>query len=167
MRRPSAPSACTVSDSLDSWSTVIFCEVISIEVAISYTFWNAKSFSTRSRRWIFSSRIPHTIMSLSIVSSVSLYSQCSAKFLSADTKSVACSRLSDSGEDAKVKGTRKVSGEKKRKRKGDRACNHFFYEPLPPTFGTLEIISFRLSKCWNVNELESFSNFSRDYFARR
>ena len=34
---------------------------------------------------------------------------------------VACSRLSDSGEDSKVKGTRKVGGEKKRKRKGERA----------------------------------------------
>ena len=33
---------------------------------------------------------------------------------------VACSRLSDSGEDAKVKGTRKVDGAKKRKRKGER-----------------------------------------------
>ena len=31
---------------------------------------------------------------------------------------IACSRLSDSGEDAKVKGTRKVGGSKKRKRKG-------------------------------------------------
>ena len=31
---------------------------------------------------------------------------------------LACSRLSDSGEDAKVKGTRKVGGAKKRKRKG-------------------------------------------------
>ena len=30
---------------------------------------------------------------------------------------VACSRISDSGEDAKVKGTRKVGGAKKRKRK--------------------------------------------------
>ena len=29
------------------------------------------------------------------------------------------------------------------------------------------MIRFRLSNCWNVNELESFSNFSRDYFARR
>ena len=31
---------------------------------------------------------------------------------------LACSRLSDSGEDAKVKRTRKVGGAKKRKRKG-------------------------------------------------
>ena len=84
-----------------------------------------------------------------------------------DRSNLACSRLSDGGEDAKVKGTRKVGGAKKRKRKGERACNHFFYDPLPPTFGTFEIIRFRLSNCWNVNELESFSNFSRDYFARR
>ena len=31
---------------------------------------------------------------------------------------LACSRISDCGEDAKVKGTRKVGGEKNRKRKG-------------------------------------------------
>ena len=80
---------------------------------------------------------------------------------------LACSRLSDRGEDAKVKGKGKVDGAKKRKRKRERACNHFFYDALPPTFGTFEIIRFRLSNCWNVNELESFSNFSRDYFARR
>ena len=35
-------------------------------------------------------------------------------------------------------------GGKKGKRKGERACNHFFYDPLPPTFGTFEIIRFRL-----------------------
>ena len=34
-------------------------------------------------------------------------------------KHLACSRLSDSGKDAKVKGTRKVGGVKKRKRKGE------------------------------------------------
>ena len=86
------PSPCevtllTASDSFDSWSTAIFLEVISIEVAISYAFANVNSFSTRRRRCIFSSRIPHTILSLSIISRVSLYSQCSAKFLSAATKS--------------------------------------------------------------------------------
>ena len=59
----------------------------------------------------------------------------------------AFSRLSDSGEDAKVKGTRKVGGVIKRKRKVERACNHFFYDPLPSTFGTFEIIRFRLSNC--------------------
>ena len=78
---------------------------------------------------------------------------------------VACSRLSDSGEDAKEKRTRKVGGAGKRKKeRRERACNHFFYDPLPSTFGTFEMIRFRLSNCWNVNELESFSNFSRDYF---
>ena len=51
-----------------------------------------------------------------------------------------------------------------RNRKGERACNHFFYNPLLPTFGAFEIIRFRLSNIWNVNEWESFSNFSRDYF---
>ena len=76
-----------------------------------------------------------------------------------------CSRLSDSGEDAKEKGTRKVGGAGKRKRKGERPCNHNFYDPLPPTFRTFEIIRFWLSNCWNANELESFSNFSRDHFA--
>ena len=65
------------------------------------------------------------------------------------------------------KSTRKVGGAKKGKRKGERACNHFFYNPLPLTFGMFEIIRFRLSNFWNVNELESFWNFSRDYFARR
>ena len=33
---------------------------------------------------------------------------------------IACSRLSDSGQDAKEKGTLKVGGAKKRKRKGER-----------------------------------------------
>ena len=51
-----------------------------------------------------------------------------------------------------------------RNRKEKRACNHFFYNPLLPTFGAFEIIRFRLSNIWNVNEWESFSNFSRDYF---
>ena len=41
---------------------------------------------------------------------------------------VACSRLSDSGEDVKMKGTRKV----------------------PPIFGTFEMIRFRPSDCWNI-----------------
>ena len=49
----------------------------------------------------------------------------------------------------------------------DRACNHIFYDPLPSTFGTFKIIRFRLSNCWNVSELESFSNFSQDFFAWR
>ena len=59
---------------------------------------------------------------------------------------VAYSRLSHSGEDAKVKGTRKVGGAKKRKKKGERACDH--YEPLPPTFGTFEII-----RSWNLSQI--------------
>ena len=46
---------------------------------------------------------------------------------------VACSRLSGSGEDAKVKGTQKVDGAKK-KTKGERACNHFFYDPSSAHF---------------------------------
>ena len=78
---------------------------------------------------------------------------------------LACSRLSDSGEDVKVKGTQKVGRAEKREKEG-RACNHFFYHPLPPTFGTFEIIRFHLSNCRNVNELESFSNFSREYFTQ-
>ena len=53
-----------------------------------------------------------------------------------------------------------------RNRKGERACNHFFYDPLPPTFGTFEIKRFWLSNIWNVIEWESFSNFSCDYFAQ-
>ena len=51
------------------------------------------------------------------------------------------------GEDVKEKGTRKVGGAGKRERKRERACNHFFYNPLPPTFGTFEIVRFRLSNC--------------------
>ena len=78
---------------------------------------------------------------------------------------LACSRLSDSGEDVKVKGMQKVGGAGKREKEG-RACNNFFYHPLPPTFGTFEIIRFQLSNCRNVNELESFSNFSREYFTQ-
>ena len=81
-------------------------------------------------------------------------------------ENLACSRLSDSGKTRKKKVREKLAGWEKRKRKGERACNHLFYDPLPPTFGTFEMIRFRLSNCWNVNELESFSNFSRDYFAR-
>ena len=49
---------------------------------------------------------------------------------------------------------RKIGGAGKTKKKGERACNHFFYHPLPPTFGTFEIIRFRKSNC-DVNELES------------
>ena len=71
------------------------------------------------------------------------------------------------GKTRKKKAREKLAGWKKGKRKGERACNHLFYDPLPPTFGTFEIIRFRLPNCWNVNELESFSSFSRDYFARR
>ena len=56
-------------------------------------------------------------------------------------------------------------GKKEKRRDRERACNHLFYDPLPPTFGTFEIIRFRLSNCWNVHELESFSYFSRDYFS--
>ena len=56
---------------------------------------------------------------------------------------LACSRLSDSGEDEKEKGTQKVGGAGKKK--GERTCNHLFYDPLPPTFGTFEMIRFRLS----------------------
>ena len=63
-------------------------------------------------------------------------------------ENLACSRLSDSGEDAKEKGTRKVGGAGKKKKEGrERACNHLFYDPLPPTFGTFEMIRFRLSNC--------------------
>ena len=40
---------------------------------------------------------------------------------------LACSRLSDSGEDAKVKGTRKVDGPKKRKRNGVSSCFIFVF----------------------------------------
>ena len=71
------------------------------------------------------------------------------------------------GKTQKKKAREKLAGQKKGKRKGERACNHLFYDPLTPTFGTFEIIRFRLSNCWNVSELESFSNFRRDYFARR
>ena len=55
---------------------------------------------------------------------------------------------------------RKLAG---RKKEGRVNLQSFL---LRPTSGTFEIISFQLSNC-DVNELESFSNFSRDYFARR
>ena len=58
---------------------------------------------------------------------------------------LACSRLSNSGEDVKEKGTQNVGVAGKRK--GERACNHLFYDPLPPTFGTFEISRLRLSNC--------------------
>ena len=53
--------------------------------------------------------------------------------------------VQDSGEDAKGKGARKggLDG-KKKKGRGDRAFNHFFYNSLPPPF---EIIRFRLPNC--------------------
>ena len=81
--------------------------------------------------------------------------------LAATDTFITCSRLSDSDEGAKVKGARKVGRAGKREKgKGERACNHFLYDPLPPTFGTFEIIRFWLSNCWCVNDLESSSNFS-------
>ena len=33
-------------------------------------------------------------------------------------------------------------GQEKPKGKGERACNHFFYDSLSHTFGTFEIIGF-------------------------
>ena len=51
--------------------------------------------------------------------------------------------------------------QEKGKRKGERACNHLFSDPLPHTFGTFEIIRFCLSNCRNVNELESFKFLAR------
>ena len=80
---------------------------------------------------------------------------------------LACSRLLDSGGNAKEKGTRKVGEAGKKKKKGEKACNHFFRELLPPTFGPFEIIKCRLSNGWNVNELESFSNFTREIWPIR
>ena len=83
---------------------------------------------------------------------------CIVKFPQATTDTfITCSTLSDSDEGAKVKGARKGG---KGKRKGERACDHFLYDPLPPTFGTFEIIRFWLSNCWRVNDLEFSSNSS-------
>ena len=39
-------------------------------------------------------------------------------------------------------GVRERGGGDSEKRKEERACNHFFYDALPPTFGTFEIIRF-------------------------
>ena len=69
---------------------------------------------------------------------------------------LACCRLSDSGKTRKEKACAKLAGREKGKGK-ER-------EPVFISF-TFELIRFRLSNCWNVNELESFSNFSWDYFA--
>ena len=51
------------------------------------------------------------------------------------------------GKTRKKKAREKLAGREKRKRKKERACNHLFYDPLPPTFGKFEIIIFRLSNC--------------------
>ena len=67
---------------------------------------------------------------------------------------LACSRLSDSGEDAKEKSMRKVGRAGKRKR-GETACSYFFYNSLPPTFGTFEII-----RCQTV-EMSMSRNLSK------
>ena len=37
------------------------------------------------------------------------------------------------------KAREKLAGREKGKRKGERACNHFFHDPLPPTFGMFEM----------------------------
>ena len=57
------------------------------------------------------------------------------------------------GKTRKKRAREKLAGREKGKRKGERACNNFFYNPLPPTFGTFEIIRFRLSNCWNVRQV--------------
>ena len=49
------------------------------------------------------------------------------------------------GKTRKKKAREKLAEGEKGKRKGERACNHLFYDPLPHTFGTFEIIRFRLS----------------------
>ena len=41
---------------------------------------------------------------------------------------------------AKVNGYAEGGGDGKKGR--ERACDHFFYDALPPTFGTFEIIRF-------------------------
>ena len=56
----------------------------------------------------------------------------------------------------KTKAREKLGGAGKRKRKGERACNHFIYDPLAHTCCTFEIIRFRLSNCWNVNDKGTF-----------
>ena len=62
---------------------------------------------------------------------------------------LACSRLSVNEEDTKVKGTQKGGGggggSGKEEKGRERACNHFLYDPLPPTFGTFEIIRVWMS----------------------
>ena len=94
------------------------------------------------------------------------------------TRLLACSRLLDSGEDEKEKGTQKVGGVGKRrgKRKGNRASNHFFHNPLLPTFGMFEIITglliFRGKKTQNFagfSGANSWKNWpiSRDFRGRK
>ena len=54
------------------------------------------------------------------------------------------------GKTRKKKAREKLAGREKgkgRKREKERSCNHFFYDPLPPTFGTFEIIRFGLLNC--------------------
>ena len=51
------------------------------------------------------------------------------------------------------------------KRKGNRACKSFLSWPSFAHFWHVWDNRVRLSKIWNVNELDiSFSNFSREYF---
>ena len=51
------------------------------------------------------------------------------------------------GKTRKKKAREKLAGREKGKRKGERARNQLFYDPLPPTIGTFEIIRFGLSNC--------------------
>ena len=76
----------------------------------------------------------------------------SSKKKNLTTSSNSCSMPLNNGENAEEWGrqeseryAKRGAGREKEKRKGERACNHFFYDPLPPTFGAFEIIRFRLS----------------------
>ena len=72
---------------------------------------------------------------------------------------VACSRLSDSGEDAKIKGTRKVDGAKKRKRKGERGS----VVPALPSFLPFYFSSSRFLRPNVSRSLEQATWFAKTY----
>ena len=65
-------------------------------------------------------------------------------------RKLACSRLSDSGEETKVKGTREVGGEKKRKKEGRESLLSFLLRPSSAHFWHVwdnKILAVKLLKC--------------------
>ena len=72
--------------------------------------------------------------------------------------SLACSRLSDSSEDAKVKGTRKVGGARKRKKEGIPALPLFSFHPCFYSF--FHVRAFSIQRTRLSRSLEQASSSS-------